>query len=111
MAKRKTKTKVPEEIKHFWRLLDMPLDAHWRELNTVRNRAADFTVEALMFSLRGGPETLACKDTLNRLAQLSEQQLIEVMERLQKFKPEIAPAWSREQLNVLVAVRRKIIHE
>jgi hypothetical protein len=110
MAKRKRK-QIPEEIKQFWRLLDMSLDAHWRELNTIRGRAADSTVEALMFTLRGGPDTLARPDALNRLAQLSEQQLLEVMARLQKFQPHIAPAWSREQLDVLVAVRRKVIHE
>jgi hypothetical protein len=108
MAKRKQK--VPEEIKQFWRLLDMSLDAHWNEINTLhlRGRAADFTVEALMFSLRRGPEELARPDTLNRLAQLSEQQLLEVITRLQAFKPEIAPAWSDVDLEALIAVRRRL---
>jgi hypothetical protein len=102
------KQKVPEEIQHFWALLDMPLDAQWREINTVRDRAADTTIEALMFSLRRGPEALTHPDTLNRLAQLNERQLLEVMARLQRFKPEIAPAWKDADLEVLAAVRRKL---
>jgi hypothetical protein len=106
MAKRKYK--VSEEIRKFWRLLDMSIEAHWREINTRREGAAYTTIEALMLSLRRGPEALARPDTLDRLAQLSERQLLWVMSRLQKFKPEIAPAWTREQLEVLVTVRRKL---
>jgi hypothetical protein len=106
MAKRKQK--VPEEIRHFWALLDMPIDTAWHHLNTRRNGATDMTIEALMLSLRRGPEVLGRSDTLNRLAQLDERQLIEVITRLQKFKPEIAPAWTREQLEILIAARRKL---
>ena len=61
-----------------------------------------------MFSLRRGPDALAEPNTLRRLAELDERQLLTVMTRLQKFKPEIAPAWTPEQLEVLVAVRRKL---
>ena len=106
MAQRKHK--VPEEIKQFWKLLDMPLDAHWHQHNTRRDGATDMTIEALMLSLRRGPEALARPDTLDRLALLSERQLLEVMTRLQNLKPEIAPAWTREQFEVLFAVRRKV---
>jgi hypothetical protein len=106
MAQRKPK--VSEEIRKFWRLLDMPsIDAAWHELNK-RSDASQSTIEALMFSLRRGPEALTHPDTLNRLAQLSERQLLEVMTRLQTFKPEIAPAWKDADLEVLVAVRRKL---
>ena len=87
----KRKPKVSEEIRRFWRLLDMSLDAHWHEINTLRGRAADSTVEALMLGLRRGPQALSQPGT----AQLSEQQLVEVITRLQKFKPEIAPAWTK----------------
>ena len=104
----KRKPKVSEEIRKFWRLLDMSLDAHWHEINTLRGRAADSTVEALMLGLRRGPQALSQPGTLNRLAQLSEQQLVEVITRLQKFKPEIAPAWTREQLEILIAARRRL---
>ena len=106
MAQRKHK--VPEEIQRFWALLDMPIDAHWRHLNTRRDGATDMTIEALMLSLRRGPEALAHPDTLNRLAQLSERQMLWVMTRLQGFKPEIAPAWKDADLEVLAAVRRKL---
>ena len=102
------KHKVPEEIQRFWALLDMSIDAHWRHLNTRRDGATDMTIEALMLSLRRGPEALSRPDTLNRLAQLSERQLLEVMTRLQNLKPEIASVWTREQLEILVAVRRKL---
>ena len=61
-----------------------------------------------MFSLRRGPDALADPNTLRRLAELDERQLIAVMTRLQKFKPEIAPAWTPEQVEVLAIVRKKI---
>jgi hypothetical protein len=104
MAKRKQK--VPEEIRQFWALLDMSIDAAWHHLNTCRDGATYSTIEALMLSLRRGPEALTRPDTLDRLAQLSEQQLLEVMARLQTFK--LAPAWKDEDLEVLAAVRSKL---
>ena len=60
-----------------------------------------------MFSLRKGTDALAKPDTLHRLAELDDQQLREVMVRLQKFQPEIAEAWTSEQVEILAAVRRK----
>jgi hypothetical protein len=107
-VKVRRKQKVPEEIRRFWALLDMPMDAAWHQLNTRRDGATDMTIEALMLSLRRGPEALARPDTLDRLAQLNERQLIEVITRLQKFKHEIATAWTREQLEILIAARRKL---
>ena len=63
------------------------------------------TVEALMFGLRDGIEALpANPDTLRRLAELSEEQLRAVCERLQNFKPHIAPAWSAEEVRGLVDI-------
>jgi hypothetical protein len=70
--------------------------------------AAQSTVEALMFSLRRGSDALADSNTLHRLAGVDERQLLAVMVRLQKFKPEIAAAWTPEQIAVLAAVRRKL---
>ena len=98
----------PEEIRRFWALLDMPIDTAWRHLNTRRDGATDMTIESLMFSLRRGPEALTHPETLNRLAQLTERQLQEVMTRLQNFMPHIAPAWKDADLDVLAAVRRKL---
>ena len=106
MAKRKQK--VSDEIKRFWALLDMPLEAHWHQLNTRRDGATDMTIEALMYSLRRGPAALVDAATLHRLSQLDEKQLLEVMARVQKFQPEIAPTWTIEQVEVLAAVRRKL---
>ena len=79
----------------------------WAEIDT-RSDAADFTVEALMFSLRRGPDALAEPNTLRRLAELDERQLLTVMTRLQKLQPEIAPAWTPEQVEALAIVRKKI---
>ena len=106
------RTKVSEEIRRFWRLLDpkVSLERAWYELNTraCDGRAAASTVEALMFSLRRGPDALADPNTLRRLAELNEQQLLAVMARLQKFKPHIAPASTPEQVQALAIVRKKI---
>jgi hypothetical protein len=67
--------------------------------------AAASTVEALIFGLRDGIEALpANPDTLRRLAELSEEQLRAVCERLQNFKPHIAPAWSAEEVRALVDI-------
>ena len=74
-------------------------------------RAADSTVEALMLSLRAGVGALGRADTLRRLSELSKAQLREVAVRLQKFKPQIAPAWTPEQVEALAIVRSKLCHE
>jgi hypothetical protein len=109
MARRRTK--VSPEIREFWRLLDdrVSLYQAWSEFDKRRSvGAAEFTVEALMFSLRKGVAALNDPNTLQRLSQLDERQLLEVMTRLQKFRPEIAPAWTPEQVEVLAAVRGKL---
>ena len=102
--------KVSDEIKRFWRSLDpkVSLERAWHEINSRREGATYSTIKALMFSLRCGPDALADPNTLRRLAELDEAQLIAVMTGLQKFKPDIAQAWTPEQLEVLVAVRKKL---
>jgi len=104
------RTKVSDDIKRFWRLLDpdVSLERAWRDLNARRDGAAQSTVEAMMFSLRRGPDALADLNTLRRLAELDERQLLAAMVRLQKFRPEIAPAWTPEQVEVLAAVRKRL---
>jgi hypothetical protein len=82
------------------------LERAWHELNSAhfRGRAAQSTVEALMFSLRSrGIKALDEPDTQLRISELSEQQLHEVGGRLQRLKPEIARAWSAEDVEQLVA--------
>jgi hypothetical protein len=71
-------------------------------------RAANFTVEAMMYSLRNGVDALGRPDTLRRVSQLSDAQTREVAVRVQKFGPHIAPAWTPEDVEVLITARSKI---
>jgi transposase len=68
-----------------------------------RERAAASTVEALIYVLRSGVAALADSKTKARLAQLDEKQLREVAERVQRFKQEIAPVWTAEEVDKLLA--------
>jgi hypothetical protein len=82
------------------------LERAWHEINAahVRGRAAQSTVEALMYSLRErGTKALEEPDTKRRITQLSEQQLHEVGGRLQRLKPEIAKPWSPDEVRLLLA--------
>ena len=109
MAKRRAP--VNEEVRRFQRLLDpkVSLERVWYELNARPGTAAQSTVDALKYSLHRGPDALADPNTLRRLSELSDEQLLHaVAVDLQKFKPEFAPAWTREQIEVLAAVRRKL---
>ena len=74
--------------------------------NHFNGRAAASTVEALMFSLRErGVQALDEPDTRQRLSQLSDDQLAEVGTRLQRLKPEIARAWSGDDVEALMRLR------
>jgi hypothetical protein len=93
---------------------DLPAGDHRRAAVAVvedqpsHGRAAESTVEALMFTLRAGLGALKQPNTLRRLSELNVTQLRHVMVRLQKFKPEIAPPWSPDEIAVLFAVWGKI---
>jgi hypothetical protein len=66
------------------------------------------TVEALMYSLRErGTKALEETNTKRRLLDLSEQQVIDVGNRLQQLKPEIARKWTKEEVKTLFQVRTK----
>jgi len=107
------KVKISDETWRIWRLLDpaVSFGRVWTELNEQRGReAASATIDALMYSLRRGVNALSNQNTLGRLAKLDEWQLIDVAARLQKFKPEIAPAWLPDQIEILATVWRKL-HE
>jgi phosphohistidine phosphatase SixA len=68
--------------------------------------ALEVTVEALMYSLRSrGTGALNEPDTKRRLSELGDAQVIEVGDRLQKLKPEIARAWSAEEVKSLLRAR------
>jgi hypothetical protein len=70
--------------------------------------ALEVTVVALMYGLRSrGTKALDESDTRRRLFELSNQQVIEVGDRLQKLKPEIARAWTAEEVKALLRARGK----
>jgi hypothetical protein len=89
---------------------DVSLERAWREINTahVQDGAAEFTVEALMFSLRSGIGAFARPDTVRQLCELSDAQIEQIGVRLQKFKPHVASAWAAQDVEVLLAVRSKV---
>ena len=70
--------------------------------------AAASTVEALVYSCRQGPTALDRAENIRRLAQLDEQQLREVHERVRRFPSELqyegrpAERWSSEQADTLL---------
>ena len=71
-------------------------------------RAPSSTVEALMHSLRERRlAALTEPDTRRRLADLSDEQVIEVGGRLQQLKPHIARAWSDQEIAELFITRKK----
>src|SRR5262245_38618347 len=70
----------------------------------LMDRAPEATVEALMYSLRRGTEAITEPDNQRRLAELSEDQLLAVCQRLQNFKPNIAPAWPPEEVEALATI-------
>ena len=78
---------------------------------TTESRASYSIVEALMFSLRSGTQVLARHDVLRRISEISDHQLREVATRLQKFKSEIAPAWTAQQLELLIVARKNSHNE
>ena len=69
---------------------------------------ASSTIEALMYSLRAR-RTAALKerDTRHRIAQLNEDQLVDVASRLQKLKPNIAQPWSDQEIAELLIARNQ----
>jgi hypothetical protein len=79
---------------------------YWSLNDRRRFPTPQVTVEALMFSLRSrGTAALTEPDWRRRLSGLCEAQLLEVAVRLQKLKPEIAPAWTEEQIKTLVKTK------
>jgi hypothetical protein len=66
------------------------------------------TVEVLVFSLRErGTKALVESATKRRLSELSDQQVIEVGNRLQRLPPEIARAWTAAEVETLFQARVK----
>jgi hypothetical protein len=66
-------------------------------------------VEALMYSLRSrGTKALEEPATKRRLSELSDDQVIEVGNRLQRLKPHIAPGWSVQEVKMLFQKRTRL---
>jgi hypothetical protein len=84
------------------------LERAWSDLNRGDGRTPEALVEALMFSLRRGVGELTKPDTLRRLLGLNEQQLEAICLRAQEFRPEIAPAWSADDVDLLISAWRKV---
>jgi hypothetical protein len=71
--------------------------------------AAPTTIEAVMYSLRErGTAALIEPDCRRRLSELNGQQILDVAVRLQKLKPEIAPAWGAEQIDELLKAKAQL---
>ena len=76
---------------------------------TKEKHAPDSTLEAVMYSLRGGTKVLERPDVRRRLFELSDDQLREALVRLQKFKSHIAPAWTPEELQQLIQAKKDLL--
>jgi|SRR5262249_25717918 len=79
----------------------------YHEISSRRDGGApQATVEALMWSLRErGTKALEEPATKRGLFELSEQQVIEVGNRLQRLRPEIARAWNAAGVEILFQAR------
>jgi hypothetical protein len=64
--------------------------------------AAQSTIDAVMFSLRGGTAVLSRDDVRGRLAVINEAQLLEMVELLQKRDGRIAPRWEDGDIEKLM---------
>jgi hypothetical protein len=69
----------------------------------VKNKpAAQSTVDAVLYSLRGGTAVLARDDVQRRLAAINEDQLRAMVVLLQKRDGRIAPRWEDNDVEKLV---------
>jgi hypothetical protein len=60
------------------------------------------TIDAVMYSLRGGTAALLRDDVRHRLAVINETQLLKMIDLLQKRDGKIAPRWSDEEVEQLM---------
>jgi hypothetical protein len=85
---------------------DVTLAAASAKLRKDRPTPA-IAVEALMYSMRRGVNELTQPDTQRRLSELNNDQLETVCLRVQAFEPNIAPAWSPDDADLLISAWRK----
>jgi hypothetical protein len=82
---------------------DVSIERAWHEINHPTDRAVASTVEALMLGLRErGVAALAEPAVRQRLAQLSEAQVVEVGDRLQALQQDVARAWAPAEVQQLL---------
>jgi hypothetical protein len=88
---------------------DISLDRAWHEVNAapLRGRAPQTTVDALLFEMRSGVEALGKPKNLQRLCELSEEQLQDVVAKLISRKP----PWKDEEIELMLAVRSQACAE
>jgi hypothetical protein len=112
-GKRRTIVEIePEKLRRLRALLDddVSLQRAYAEISSshIKGRAADSTLEALAFQLRAGVGVLKEQDVRRRLSALSDAQLVEIVERVQRHKPEIAPVWSDDDVITLMKLREAL---
>ena len=91
------------EIAAEHRGADIPRTFYWRARDmTMERLAAQSTIDAVMYSLRGGTAVLARDDVRSRLAVIDEPQLLEMIALLQKRDGRIAPRWSNDEIEKLM---------
>jgi hypothetical protein len=103
-----TETFEPERLSRLRRLMEpgVTLDRAWDEINCSLP-APKATVDALLLSLRRGADELVKTETLQRLSVLDEGQIENICLRVQAFRPGIAPAWSSDDVDLLISAWRK----
>jgi hypothetical protein len=105
-ADEKQRRKLPDpRLERLRRLMadDISLERAWHEINHPTERAAASTVEALMLALRErGAAALAEGPVRQGLAQLDEERVVRVGDRLQALRPQIAKAWAPAEVQQLL---------
>jgi hypothetical protein len=99
------------EVSHLRHLLSdsVSFERAYRDITArhIRGRAANSTIEALVFGLRRGLAALDDPANRRRLALLDDAQAIEVGRRLRKLKPEIAPPWTADEVLIFMQMRER----
>jgi hypothetical protein len=81
----------------------LSLGALWDALNDPSRFATpQSTIDAVMYSLRGGTAVLSRDDVRRRLAVIAEDQLREMVVLLQKRDGRIAPRWLDDDIEKLL---------
>jgi hypothetical protein len=81
----------------------LSLGALWDALNhPSRFATPQSTIDAVMYSLRGGTAVLSRDDVRRRLSVIDEPQLLKMIDLLQKRDGKIAARWSDDEVEQLM---------